>query len=52
MALPNMQSEKPTIYTVHAAFEALVQTRPQFEAHPQPDFTDSYCTQMSAWDDV
>lgn len=46
MSLPNIESEKPAIYTVHAAFEALVQTRPQIEPLPEPHFIDSFCTQM------
>lgn len=47
MALTNIiQSEKPTIYTVRAAFEALVQTRPQIKALPEPHFIYSFCTQM------
>jgi len=47
MVLSNIiQSEKPAIHTVHAAFEALVQTRRQIEALPEPQFIDSFYTQM------
>lgn len=45
MALPNAtQSEKSAIYTVHNAFEELVQTRAQVKALPDSQFIGSFCT--------
>lgn len=43
MALPNIiHSEKQAIYIVHAAFEALIQTKPQIKALSEPRFIDTF----------
>lgn len=43
MALSNIiHSEKQAIYTVHAALEVLIQTRPEIKALTEPHFTDAF----------
>lgn len=43
MALSNIiHSEKQAIYTVHAAFEVLIQTRPEIKALTEPHFNDAF----------
>lgn len=46
------QSGRAATCAVCAAFATALLTRPQIEALPEPHFTDPFCSQMQAGDDV